>query len=329
MKTLVADDVFLNHAFNSANFALVPAHKIEEKEIYSIGRHYLFNEDEVSYLFKNGYAIRYIRPCELFLLERGAIVLFNEEPSKLNEFLLQDYLVADSEKYDFYSLHTFMNAFLHKNFIPPSFCIRTFFYNNKIKGFPSLFSMVKRSMDIFFSIIGLSILCVIFPFIALIIKIQSQGPIFFVQKRVGINGKEFDCLKFRTMHVNNDEALFSAGSEDSRIFPFAHFMRKTRIDEFPQFLNVLLGEMSLIGPRPERRVWTEQFEKTIPYYNKRHLVKPGITGLAQVLYRYGANEYDAKQKLMYDLYYIEEHSAWLEIRIFFKTITVILNRKGK
>ena len=105
-------------------------------------------------------------------------------------------------------------------------------------------------------------------------------------------------------------------------------MRKTRIDEVPQILNVLKGEMHFIGPRPERKYWIEQFEKEIPYYNERHLIRPGITGWAQVMYPYGANAQDAKQKLMYDLYYIKYWNAWLELKVVGKTILIVLGKKG-
>jgi lipopolysaccharide/colanic/teichoic acid biosynthesis glycosyltransferase len=119
-----------------------------------------------------------------------------------------------------------------------------------------------------------------------------------------------------------------ASANDTRVFPFGEFMRKTRIDELPQMLNVLKGEMHFVGPRPERKFWIEQFEKDIPYYNERHLVAPGITGWAQVMYPYGANVEDAKQKLMYDLYYIKHWSLWLEIKVLIKTVQVVLGKKG-
>jgi lipopolysaccharide/colanic/teichoic acid biosynthesis glycosyltransferase len=105
-------------------------------------------------------------------------------------------------------------------------------------------------------------------------------------------------------------------------------MRKMRIDEIPQFKNILRGEMSLVGPRPERKLWVDQFEKEIPYYNARHLVKPGITGWAQVMYPYGANVEDARQKLMYDLYYIKHWSLWLELKTIWKTVMVVLGKRG-
>jgi lipopolysaccharide/colanic/teichoic acid biosynthesis glycosyltransferase len=119
-----------------------------------------------------------------------------------------------------------------------------------------------------------------------------------------------------------------ATEDDDRVYAWGETMRATRIDELPQLWNVLNGDMHLIGPRPERKVWIEEFEKEIPYYNERHIIKPGLTGWAQVLYPYGVNAYDAKQKLMYDLYYIKHWSLWLEIKTVWKTIIVIIYRKG-
>ena len=151
----------------------------------------------------------------------------------------------------------------------------------------------------------------------------------FKQERVGINNKEFKCIKYRSMRLDAEVcgAQFAC-QNDPRVFPWGEIMRKTRIDELPQMLNVLKGDMHLIGPRPERKFWIEQFEKEIPYYNERHLVRPGITGWAQVNYPYGSCIEDTKQKLMYDLYYIKHYSIWLDIKIIWKTILVVLGKKG-
>jgi len=162
------------------------------------------------------------------------------------------------------------------------------------------------------------------------IQQQSPGDIFFRQLRVGLNNEEFECIKFRSMYLDaeKDGAKF-ASKNDSRIFAFGEFMRKMRIDEIPQVFNIIKRQMSLIGPRPEREYWIKKdFEPQIPFYNKRHLVRPGITGWAQVMYPYGENIEDAKQKLMYDLYYIKYHSLWLDIKIIYKTIKVIVAKEG-
>jgi lipopolysaccharide/colanic/teichoic acid biosynthesis glycosyltransferase len=170
------------------------------------------------------------------------------------------------------------------------------------------------------------------PFLLLsIIKIKQQSPgaILFRQDRVGMNNEIFKCTKFRSMRLDaeKDGAQF-ASVNDPRVFSYGEIMRKTRIDELPQMWNILRGEMHLIGPRPERQVWTDQFEEMIPYYNERHLIRPGITGWAQVMYPYGANADDARQKLMYDLYYIKHWNIFLELKIVWLTAMTVIGRKG-
>lgn len=161
------------------------------------------------------------------------------------------------------------------------------------------------------------------------IRIQSSGKVFFFQERVGMDNYKFKCIKFRSMQSDAEKggATFTR-KRDSRVFPFGAFMRMSRIDELPQLINIFKRDISLIGPRPERPVFTETFDETIPYYNIRHNIKPGITGYAQVMYAYGSGVNDARHKLMYDLYYIKNWSIQLELKILILTIWVILGRKG-
>ena len=188
----------------------------------------------------------------------------------------------------------------------------------------------KRATDIFLSIVGIILVLPALPVIALLIKATSPGPVLFRQKRVGEGGREFIIMKFRTM---SDDAEKETGpvwaeEDDPRTTKLGRWLRKTRIDEIPQMFNVLKGEMSFIGPRPERREFVEQLSETIPYYGKRHFVRPGITGWAQVSYRYGASEDDALEKLRYDLYYIKNYSLVLDLMIVLETIKVVLFRRG-
>lgn len=159
------------------------------------------------------------------------------------------------------------------------------------------------------------------------IKKESPGKILFKQSRVGLNGKVFTCYKFRSMHVDSKFNPYTQDN-DSRIFPFGVIMRKMRIDELPQLINIMKGEMHLIGPRAEWDILVKDYEKIIPYYNHRHLVAPGITGLAQVCYPYGRNVEDAKKKLEYDLDYINNWSLLKEIKIMIKTSKVVLWKEG-
>ncbi|OHD90700.1 sugar transferase [Sulfuricurvum sp. RIFCSPLOWO2_12_FULL_43_24] len=161
------------------------------------------------------------------------------------------------------------------------------------------------------------------------IKKESMGTSMFKQHRIGLGNREFKCIKFRSMRLDAeaDGAKF-ASENDPRTFRWGEIMRKTRFDELPQMLNILKSEMHLIGPRPERKIWIEEFEKIIPHYSKRHFVRPGVTGWAQVMYPYGANAEDARQKLMYDLYYIKYWSMALELKIVWMTALTVIRKKG-
>jgi len=188
----------------------------------------------------------------------------------------------------------------------------------------------KRAMDIILSLVGIILTLPLLPIIALLIKMTSPGPVLFRQKRVGEGGREFTIMKFRTMRddAEKETGPVWAKEDDPRTTKLGSWMRKTRIDEIPQMFNVLKGDMSFIGPRPERREFVEQLSETIPYYGKRHFVRPGITGWAQVSYGYGASENDALEKLRYDLYYIKNYSLVLDIMIILETIKVVLFRRG-
>lgn len=189
---------------------------------------------------------------------------------------------------------------------------------------------VKRIFDIVMSIIIGVITFPIMIIAAIIVRLESPGPIIYSQARVGENEKEFMVHKFRSMRqdAEKDGAKW-AQKNDPRVTKFGNFMRKTRIDELPQLLNVIKGEMSFIGPRPERMVFIKDLEKQIPYYGLRHMVKPGLTGWAQVMYPYGSTVEDAKCKLEYDLYYIKGYSLYLDIIILFKTLKTVVFGKGR
>jgi lipopolysaccharide/colanic/teichoic acid biosynthesis glycosyltransferase len=188
---------------------------------------------------------------------------------------------------------------------------------------------LKKSLDLTLALVLLLSSLPLWLLSALRIRMQSPGPVFFRQRRVGLNQGEFACLKFRSMRLDAEAtgAVFSR-RRDPRVFGYGAFMRALRIDELPQLLNVLRGEISLIGPRPERRVFTETFDELIPYYALRHCIKPGITGYAQVRYAYGTGVRDARHKLMYDLYYIKHWSPWLELRIILATVVTVTTQRG-
>lgn len=191
-------------------------------------------------------------------------------------------------------------------------------------------SAVKRVMDIFLSLSGICLTILFFPLIALLIKLDSKGPVFYSQIRIGRWSRKFRMYKFRTMTIGAEDGTGAvwAAENDPRVTTIGRFMRRSRIDELPQLYNVLRGDMSLIGPRPERPEFVHELEKEIPHYGNRHLVKPGITGWAQVKFRYGASHDDAIEKLRYDLYYVANMSPMLDTITFLETLKVLLLLRG-
>ncbi|KFC66175.1 TIGR03013 family XrtA/PEP-CTERM system glycosyltransferase [Massilia sp. LC238] len=200
-------------------------------------------------------------------------------------------------------------------------------------GFDQSFirTFMKRGFDLVCSTI---ILIMAFPLMllaALAVKLEDRGPVFYSQERVGKDGKTFFVHKFRSMRVDAEKGGKPqwAAQNDPRVTRVGNFMRKTRIDELPQILNVFKGEMSFVGPRPERPYFVEQLIEVVPYYNVRHSIKPGVTGWAQVRYGYGSSAEDALQKLQYDLYYVKNNSLFLDVLVLIDTLKVVLFRSGR
>lgn len=189
---------------------------------------------------------------------------------------------------------------------------------------------IKRLMDLVLSFLALIALIPFFIFSAIAVKLSSPGPIFFLQDRVGLNGKNFKIIKFRTMYVNAEQAGPQLSSEgDPRITPIGRFMRKTRLDEFPQFLNVLLGQMSLVGPRPERQFYIDQIVQVEPQYIHLTRVRPGITSWGQVKFGYAENVDQMLQRMKFDLIYLKNRSLALDIKIMFYTVIIVFKAQGK
>jgi sugar transferase (PEP-CTERM system associated) len=193
-----------------------------------------------------------------------------------------------------------------------------------------LFLLYKRFASIVVSVIALLISLPLLPFVVLAIKLTSPGPVLYQQKRVGRDGAIFYCFKFRTMRADAEADIGPswAKDDDPRITRVGHFLRLSRLDEIPQLWNVLRGDMSLVGPRPERPEFVRALNQEIPYYYLRHSIRPGITGWAQICFRYGSSVEDAKEKLRYDLFYIKNMSAGLDLLIFVRTIKTILLGRG-
>jgi exopolysaccharide biosynthesis polyprenyl glycosylphosphotransferase len=189
---------------------------------------------------------------------------------------------------------------------------------------------LKRLMDIFISFLILIVSSPIIILTSIAIKIDSKGPIFFKQERLGQNGRPFKVLKFRSM-INDAEKYTGpvwSQKDDPRVTRMGKFVRRVRIDEIPQMFNVLKGEMSLVGPRPERAFFVEKLSQEIPYYKRRLKVRPGVTGWAQIKHKYDETIEDVKIKLRYDLFYIENMSIRMDFKILLRTVFVVLFGKG-
>ena len=193
-----------------------------------------------------------------------------------------------------------------------------------------LYLLGVKIIELVISSLGVVIGLALVPFILIGNLIGSRGPLFYTQERVGKNGKVFRIFKFRTMiqNVESTDVIFTVHN-DKRITPFGKFLRKTRIDEFPQFINILNGDMAVIGPRPERPFIVKTIAKMMPFYETRHVIKPGLTGWAQVNYSYGESIEESLIKLQYDLYYIKHRSVYLDISIYIKTLSTILFYRGQ
>ncbi|WP_345841996.1 exopolysaccharide biosynthesis polyprenyl glycosylphosphotransferase [Shewanella algae] len=190
--------------------------------------------------------------------------------------------------------------------------------------------LAKRLIDLFASFLLCTVAIPIGIITALAIKLESPGPVFYKQRRTGQYNDEFEVIKFRSMRNDAEKTGAQwATHNDTRVTKVGNFIRKTRIDELPQIINILKGDMSIVGPRPEREIFISKLEKEIPYYRFRHAVKPGVTGLAQVSYPYGASVEDAVWKHKYDIYYIKHHSTFLDIKILLKTVKVVIFGMGR
>lgn len=189
------------------------------------------------------------------------------------------------------------------------------------------YSFFKRFFDFILSLVAIIILFIPMIIVGILVKITSKGPILYKQERLGKNGKPFKLVKFRSMRVDAEAngAQWSQGDNDPRITKFGRIMRKTRIDELPQLFTILTGKMSIVGPRPEREVFYNEFEKYIHGFNQRLKVKPGLTGLAQVS---GGYDLKPEEKIVYDIKYIKKRSLWLDFKIIIKTVVVIFTHKG-
>jgi len=192
-----------------------------------------------------------------------------------------------------------------------------------------LLMFTKRALDLIISAVALVVLSPVFLLSSLAILLESGTPVLFRQERVGLHGRTFSILKFRSMRKNAEEGkAVWAAADDERITRVGRILRNFRLDELPQLVNILRGDMSLVGPRPERPEFVRMLGEEIPYYHERHTIRPGLTGWAQIKYQYGSSVDDAKTKLEYELFYIKHLSLFLDLAIVFRTIQVVLFARG-
>jgi len=231
-------------------------------------------------------------------------------------------------KISFSDLPSFYEKILGK--VPISSIGQVWFLENLTESQKNFYEATKRIFDMLGSFVFGSVGLIFYPLIALVIKLDSRGPVFFTQRRISQDGQIFKVLKFRSMieEAEKNGAQW-ADQQDHRITRVGNFLRKTRLDELPQLWNIFIGQMSFIGPRPERIEFVQRLEKEIPYYQIRHIVKPGLTGWAQVNFHYGASVQDSIEKLQYELYYIKHRSLVLDLSIILRTIKIVLKGGGR
>jgi len=233
------------------------------------------------------------------------------------------------QKISFFNLASFYERLTGK--VPLGAINQVWFLENLSESKKRGYELTKRVSDTIFAIIIGVISLVLYPLIALAIKTSSPGPVFYKQKRLGQSGRTFEIIKFRTMRrdAEKDTGAVWTTENDPRITKVGNFLRKTRLDEFPQVWNILKGEMSFVGPRAERPEFHEMLQKNVPFYEERYLIKPGLTGWAQINFHYGSSISDAAEKLKYDLYYIKNRSLLLDLGIILKTVRIALKQAGR
>ncbi len=283
--------------------------------------------DHYKNIQKKDYGYDILKICDLKKID---IIVDFSENLLVNPKIVDKLLKNKLKGLQYYNYLEFYE--MYENKLPVSHLSPKWFLENTgFEIYHNNFNLkAKRILDIIFALlIGICVIPIMI-IAAIIIKLESKGPIFFIQERIGEGNKPFKIVKFRSMTTDAEkDGPKWATKNDNRVTKFGKFMRLTRVDELPQLWNVLKGEMSFVGPRPEREFFIKQLEKEIMYYNLRHTVKPGLTGWAQVMYPYGASIEDAYRKLQYDLYYIKNHDILFDMKILLKTITIVIFGKGR
>jgi lipopolysaccharide/colanic/teichoic acid biosynthesis glycosyltransferase len=303
-----------------------------------LGEKYNFSEIEYNRLKKHFKEIKHVKykdkaPEETIdkiavsIKEKKKTLIILNTQAILSPKLITYLSKLELQGITYITIENFLETYLQKCFISEELSIDTSFLED-IYDYSTLQYIQKRVIDYIgvFLLFIPTLLAVIYSKYR-ILK-ESPGEVFFKQLRVGQKENEFNCIKLRSMHQDAEKrgAQF-AEDDDPRTFPWGKVIRYKKIDELMQIWNVIKGEMHLVGPRPERLIWTNEFERSIPYYTQRHLIAPGITGLAQIKYQYGSGKLDAKEKLRNELYYIKYWSVALELQIIWKTILFLITEQ--
>ena len=294
-----------------------------ETKIYIIGTLYKFNSHEIVTLTKKGFIVFFFDTTTDMLASKkykdNSMVVININQ---NINLITSDINNLRQNNKCISLATFMEDYLRKVYITENELIID------LDSYDRLSYLLKRIIDfsVSFILIPILIIVIIYMFLQ---KLRGglNESILYSQNRYGINKKIFPLIKIRTMYENSDKKG-NTTKNDNRVYPFARVLRKYRLDELPQIMNIFLGKMHLVGPRAEWVKLSDNYYKNIKNYSFRHIVKPGITGWAQIMYPYGEDENDSRQKLMYELYYIKNWTIWLELEICLKTMFVVLDKRG-
>ncbi len=314
----------------NSSFAIVNGESKSQIEFKSNNHFPVLNTTKLGFHKPNDVIIDRLENFKLWQQQSWSAIIIDNNSNEVSGDIIQQLMSMRLKGIYVYSLADFCEQLWYK--IPPAYIKDDWF------AFASGFNILhnplnikfKQLLDFFAAAILIFLIFPIGILIAIAIKIDSPGTIFYSQVRTGLNGKNFRVYKFRSMRQNAEKMGAQwAKEKDNRITKVGRFIRLTRIDELPQLWNVLKGEMSLIGPRPERPEFDLKLRQEIPYYDMRYLVKPGITGWAQVCYPYGASVEDAYQKVAYDIYYIKNYSLLLDFAIVLKTLKVIILGKGR
>ncbi|TSD02762.1 MAG: hypothetical protein Athens071416_507 [Parcubacteria group bacterium Athens0714_16] len=298
--------------------------EISNNERYSIKLIGSIDPDKISNEEVEAKVLEFIQKTDI------SIVIVDMQNKKLESMLFGFYNLIFSSKVHFVDLHKIYEEIFDR--VPISLIKHSWFLEN-LSSYPKMmYTVLKRAMDIIISLILGIISLIFYPFVMIAIKLDDGGNIFIEQNRIGKSNKEIKIIKFRTMSKDDKGEQCLKTGEGNSITRVGKILRKLRIDEFPQLWNVLNGDLSLIGPRPEMPVLVKIYEKEIPYYNARHLIKPGLSGWAQLYQdtppKFQAQAEQTKIKLSYDLYYIKNCSIFLDLKVALKTIKVLISRSG-